>query len=275
MSSFDVRSFDLAIDRGVAAITLNRPERLNALTFDVYRELAETFEALAERDDTRAITLGGRGDAFCAGGDRELIIDELVDRGVDDLLAFSRQTGRVVKAIRELKKPVVAAVHGAAVGAGAVIAAACDLRVASRDARFGFIFPQVGLSGADMGAAQLLPRIVGLGHASELLHLGELVDAETAHRMGLVNRVTDSAEEVRALAHEWAKKLAKGPALAHGTTKVMLEAAATMAVADAVEAEARAQALCMAHADFREAREARRAGRKPRFAGAGICGEDT
>ncbi len=273
MSLSDIRSFDLAIERGIASITLNRPERLNALTFDTYRELAYALEALGERDDVRAVVMSGRGEAFCAGGDREDIIDELVDLGVEDLLAFTRQTGRVVRAIRELKKPVVAALHGAAVGAGAVIAAACDLRVASVDARFGFVFPRVGLSGADMGAAHLLPRIVGLGNASELLLLGELIDAREAHRMGLVNRVVDTAEEAIELAIKWANKLARGPAVAHGMTKEMIEAEATMCLADALEAEARTQAICMGLPDFREAREAVREGRAPRFVGAAICGE--
>jgi enoyl-CoA hydratase/carnithine racemase len=273
MPPLDVRSFELAIDRGIAAITLSRPERLNALTFEVYRELGETLEVLGERDDVRAVVMRGRGRGFCAGGDRELIIDELVGAGAQELLAFARQTGRVVRRLRELRKPVVAAVHGAAVGAGAVIAAACDLRVAARDARVGFVFPQVGLSGADMGAAYLLPRLVGLGRASELLMLGELVDAEEAYRIGLVNRVVETAEDAAALAMSWAQKLAQGPAFAHGITKEMLEAEATMPLAEAVEAEARAQTLCLAHPDFREAREARVACRPPRFAGASICGQ--
>jgi enoyl-CoA hydratase/carnithine racemase len=272
-SALDVRSFELVIDRGVATIILSRPARLNALTFDTYRELTRAFEAFGERDEVRAVVLRGRGRGFCAGGDQQLIIDALLELGIDDLLAFTRQTGRLVRRIRELKKPVVAAVHGAAVGAGAVIAAACDLRIAARDARFGFVFPQVGLSGADMGAAYLLPRLVGLGRASELLLLGELVGAEEAYRIGLVNRVVDTAEDAAALAMAWAQKLAQGPAFAHGITKEMLEAEATMPLAEAVEAEARAQALCLAHPDFREAREARVAGRPPRFSGSSSGGQ--
>jgi enoyl-CoA hydratase/carnithine racemase len=270
----DVRSFELVIERGVATITLSRPERLNALTFDAYRELACALEALGDRHDVRAVVMRGRGRGFCAGGDEELIIDELLDLAPEELLAFARLTGRVVRCIRELRKPVVAAVHGAAVGAGAVIAAACDLRIAARDARFGFVFPQVGLSGADMGAAQLLPRLVGLGRASELLFFGELVRADEAYRIGLVNRVVEGAEEAFELATSWAKKLARGPAFAHAITKEMLEAEATMPLGEAVEAEARAQALCLGHADFREARAARVQGRPPRFVGASICGED-
>jgi enoyl-CoA hydratase/carnithine racemase len=166
---------------------------------------------------------------------------------------------------------VVAAVNGVAVGAGAVIAAACDLRVAARSAKFGFIFPRVGLSGADMGAAYLLPRIVGLGHASELLFLGDVIDAEHALRIGLVNRVADDAEQAVALATEWARKLARGSVFGHAMTKQMLEAEATMALDDAIEAEAQAQAICMQHPDFRTAHEAFKEKRAPRFAGADVC----
>ena len=261
------KSFDLEITRGVAAITLRRPEKLNALTFEVYEELAETFGALGHSDRCRAITLSGAGKGFCSGGDVDDIIAQLFGRDMDGLLAFTRVTGRLIQRIREVLRPVIAAVHGVAVGAGAVIAAACDLRIASRDARFGFIFPRVGLSGADMGAAYLLPRIVGLGHASELLFFGDLVDADHAARIGLVNRVEPDAEAARACARAWAERLARGPAFAHAMTKQMLESEHTLSLQAAIEAEAQAQAICMAHPDFRTAHDAFKAKTTPRFAG--------
>lgn len=259
-------TFDLVIERGVAEITLNRPERLNALTFEVYRELAATIAAL-EIPEVRAVVITGKGRGFCSGGDVEGIIAQLFERGAEGLLEFTRITGRLIQNIVELRRPVVAAVNGVAVGAGAVIAAACDLRIASEKARFGYIFPRVGLSGADMGASYLLPRIVGRGHAAELLFFGDVIDADAALRMGLVNRVVPE-EEVLPLARAWARKLAAGPAFAHAMTKQMIEAEAGMTLAQAIEAEAQAQALCMAHGDFREAYEANKAKRKPRFAGA-------
>src|SRR5262249_44346962 len=158
------RSFELDIARGVATITLTRPERLNALTFEVYGELASTFRSLEHKDTARVVVLTGKGRGFCSGGDVERIIAELFARGARGLLEFTRVTGALIQSIRELRRPVIAGVNGVAVGAGAVIAAACDLRLAAESALFGFIFPKVGLSGADMGASYLLPRIVGLGH---------------------------------------------------------------------------------------------------------------
>ncbi len=264
----DVGAIAVEARGGVYTVLFSRGAKKNALTFGAYRELAATFERLAEASDARAVVLAGRGEAFCAGGDQELIIGELVDKGAAELASFAALTARAVRAIRALGAPVVAAVTGDAVGAGAVLAAACDLRIASAGARFGFVFPKVGLSGADMGASWLLPRLVGLGAASELLLFGELIGAERAQQLGLVNRVSPSAGEARELAEKWARKLARGPALAHATTKRMLEEEAAMSLSDALSAEARAQALCMAHPDFEEARSARREGRSPRFAGA-------
>lgn len=260
------KTFELSIERGVAEITLNRPDRLNALTFEVYRELATTFESL-EVPEVRAVVITGKGRGFCSGGDVEGIIAQLFERGAEGLLEFTRVTGHLIQNIVELRRPVIAAVNGVAVGAGAVIAAACDLRIASESARFGYIFPKVGLSGADMGASYLLPKIVGRGRASELLFFGDIVDAPTALEMGLVNRVVAS-DEVLPLARAWAAKLASGPAFAHAMTKQMIESEAQMTLSHAIEAEAQAQALCMAHGDFREAYEANKAKRKPRFAGA-------
>ena len=264
-------SFAFELGRGVATITLDRPERLNSLTFDVYRELADTVEALDGVPEARAVVITGRGRGFCSGGDRHDIIAELFERDIDGLLAFTRATGRLIANLRRLRRPVIAAVNGAAVGAGAVIACACNLRIAARGARFGFVFPAVGLCGADMGAAYLLPRIVGHGRASELLLFGELIDADEAYRIGLVNRVADDPEQTVALAREWADKLARGPAFAHAMTVQMLESEATMSLDEAIEAEAQAQAICMQHPDFRAAFDALEARRAPRFAGADVC----
>ena len=263
-------TFDLEIARGVAAITLRRPERLNALTFEGYGELAATFRALERVDEARVVTITGKGRGFCSGGDVEGIIAELFAKDARGLLAFTRVTGALIQSIRELRRPVIAAVNGVAVGAGAVIAAACDLRVAAESARFGYIFPKVGLSGADMGASFLLPRIVGDGRAAELLYFGDLIDAAEAYRIGLVNRVVPDAE-VAAFARGWADKLARGPAFAHTMTKQMIESEHGMSLAAAIEAEAQAQAICMAHPDFREAYEANKAKRAPRFEGSAVC----
>jgi enoyl-CoA hydratase/carnithine racemase len=260
-------TFDLDVTRGVATITLNRPDRLNALTFEVYEELASTFKTLERQSSVRAVVITGRGRGFCSGGDVEGIIAELFAKDARGLLEFTRVTGALIQSVRELRRPVIAAVNGVAVGAGAVLAAACDLRIASESARFGYIFPKVGLCGADMGAAYLLPRIVGLGRASELLFFGDIIDAAEAHRIGLVNRVLP-ADEVLPLAMKWAEKLAAGPAFAHTMTKQMLESEHTMPLAAAIEAEAQAQAICMAHPDFREAYDANKGKRPPRFEGA-------
>jgi enoyl-CoA hydratase/carnithine racemase len=268
--TLEPRSFELSIARGVAEITLSRPDRLNALTFDVYGELASTFRSLERSTACRAVVITGKGRGFCSGGDVEGIIAELFAKDARGLLEFTRVTGALIESICELRRPVVAAVNGVAVGAGAVIAAACDLRIAAESARFGFIFPKVGLSGADMGASFLLPRIVGHGRAAELLFFGDLIDAAEAHRIGLANRVVPDAEALP-LARRWAERLARGPAFAHTMTKQMLESEHTMSLAAAIEAEAQAQAICMAHPDFRAAYEANKEKRPPRFEGTEIC----
>ncbi len=214
----------------------------------------------------------GEGRGFCSGGDVEGIIAELFARDARGLLEFTRVTGALIQSMRELRRPVIAAVNGVAVGAGAVLAAACDLRIAAESARFGFIFPKVGLSGADMGASFLLPRLVGHGRAAELLFFGDVIDAAEAYRIGLANRVVPDAEVVP-LAMRWAERLARGPAFAHTMTKQMMESEHGMTLAQAIEAEAQAQAICMAHPDFRAAYEANKAKQPPRFEGAEICGE--
>jgi enoyl-CoA hydratase/carnithine racemase len=262
------RSFALELVRGVVTITLDRPDRLNALTFEVYRELAEAFEQLGAEDDARAIVITGRGRGFCSGGDQDDIIKHLLGRDTPALLAFTRATGRLIQGMRACRRPIIAAINGTAVGAGAVIACASDLRIAAAGAKLGFIFPQVGLSGADMGVTYLLPRIVGLGHASELLLFGDIITAARALEIGLVNRVTSDAAAAVALAQDWAVRLATGPAFAHAMTKQMIESEHTMALSEAIEAEAQAQALCMQHPDFAEAHAAFKAKRSPRFRGA-------
>ncbi|RMG21121.1 MAG: enoyl-CoA hydratase family protein [Deltaproteobacteria bacterium] len=261
------KSFEFALDAGVGIVTLSRPDRLNALTFEVYRELTEFFEDLGGHEEVRAAVLRGRGKAFCSGGDVDEIIRPLLGYDMKQLLDFTRQTGALIRAIRRCPVPVIAAIQGVAVGAGAVIALACDMRVCGPKARFGFIFPQVGLSGADMGAAYLLPRVVGLGHASELLFTGEIIDVDRALEMGLVTRkVAAGEEETEAIA--LARRLAAGPAFAHRMTKRMIENEASMSLEEAIEAEAQAQALCMQHPDFRIAHEAFKTKASPKFTGA-------
>lgn len=253
--------------RGVGTITLDRPERLNSITFDVYEELREFVPTLEERPGARVIVLTGAGRAFCSGGDVEDIIGRLFDRDAAGLLAFTRTTGAVVERLRKLRKPVVAAVNGTCCGAGALLAIASDLRLMAASAKVAFLFVRVGLSGADMGACQLLPRIVGLGRATELLMRGEFVSAEECLRIGLANRVYPDAE-FRERVAEYASALACGPAFGLAITKQMLESEATMDLSAAIEAEAQAQALCMAHPDFRAAFEAWRTKRPVVFEGA-------
>jgi len=240
---------------GVAEITLTRPDTLNSLTFEVYEELRDTFAALDHEAAVRSVMITGEGRAFCSGGDVSSIIGELFARDMQGLVAFTRVTGALIRNIRALRRPVVAAVNGTAVGAGAVIALACDFRVASASAKLGFIFPKVGLCGADMGAAYLLPRIVGLGRANELLFLGDVIGAEEALRIGLVSRVVPP-ESCVAEARALAERLASGPAFAHAMTKQMLESEHLMGLDQAIEAEAQAQAICMQHPDFRTAYDA-------------------
>jgi enoyl-CoA hydratase/carnithine racemase len=268
MSEPSPRTFRYEEQDAVGTIRLDRPARLNALTFEAYAELRDLLEGLNGRESVRAVVLTGEGRGFCSGGDVEEIIGELIAlhraRDSEALLAFTRMTCDVVRNLRRLKKPVVAAVNGVACGAGAAIAIACDFRLAAPQARFAFLFPKVGLSGADMGAAWLLPRIVGAGRATDLLFRGEFVDAEEAARIGLVHRVVP-AERLVDEAATLARALADGPANALAVTKEMLDREASMTIDEALEAEARAQAKCMLHPEFLEAFEAWREKRPPRF----------
>src|SRR5213596_2350696 len=256
--------YELDETTSVATITLNRPERLNALTFEVYTELRDKFRALDAQPGVRAIVITGAGRAFCSGGDVEDIIGALLGRDHAVLHDFTRLTCDLILAMRRCRRPIVGALNGTVAGAGAVIAAACDIRIAAESAKIAFLFTKVGLSGADMGAAWLLPRIVGLGHASELLLTGDFIDAQTALRIGLYNRVVAGASVMQE-ARRLAEQLARGPSSALGVTKDALNRKAHMDLATALEAEAQAQAECMRSANFREAYDAFKTKREPKF----------
>jgi len=256
--------FALDDDTGVATITLNRPDRLNALTFDVYDELRRAFYALSDEPAVRVIVITGAGKGFCSGGDVEDIIGRLFERDMRGLLEFTRMTCDLILAIRRCRKPVVAALNGTVAGAGAVIATACDMRVAATSAKIAYLFTRVGLSGADMGAAWMLPRIVGLAKASELLMTGDFISADEAHRIGLYNRVVPDGTSLEA-ATELARKLSQGPSFAIEITKDALNREASMDLAGALEAEAQIQAALMLHPDFRESYDAFVEKRPPRF----------
>lgn len=251
-------------DTGVAILTLNRPERLNALTFEVYDELRRAFYELSDDADVRVVVITGAGAGFCSGGDVEDIIGALFERDIKGLLEFTRMTCDLVMSIRRCRKPVIGALNGTVAGAGAVIATACDMRVAAESAKIAYLFTRVGLSGADMGAAWMLPRIVGLAKASELLMTGDFISAEEAYRIGLYNSVVADGAALNA-ATELAVKLAKGPSFALEITKDSLNREASMDLAGALEAEAQIQAALMLHADFRESYEAFIEKRDPRF----------
>ena len=261
------RDFNVEVTpSGVAVLRLNRPEVLNAITLDIYAQLRDLFAALRYDEAVKVVVLTGEGDAFCSGGDVHTIIGALLDADVKDHLEFCRMTGDTVRNLCLLDKPVIAAVNGMAAGAGAVLALASDLRIAADAARFAFLFSKVGLTGADMGAAFLLPRVVGAGRAAELLLLGDAIDAATAERYGLVNRVVPAAELMDA-AMALAERLAAGPTLALGMTKRLLLNEAGMDLISALEAEAQAQALLMMAGDHRRFYEAFVAKVKPVFQG--------
>ena len=249
---------------GVATITLNRPERLNALTFEVYAELRDTFAALDTEPGVRAIVITGAGRGFCSGGDVEDIIGALFGRSAEGLLEFTRMTCDVVANIRRCRRPVIAALNGTVAGAGAVIAAACDVRIAADSARIAFLFVKVGLSGADMGVSWLLPRLVGMGNASELLMTGDFITAQRAYEMGLYQRVVPG-EQLKAEALAFAQKLARGPSDALAVSKRALDLESSMTLEQALAHEATVQAELMVHPNYKEAYEAFRAKREARF----------
>jgi enoyl-CoA hydratase/carnithine racemase len=258
------RGFRWETADGVGTATLDRPEKLNALTFGIYDELVRLFAEVGSDAAVRAVVLRGEGRAFCSGGDVNEIIGRLLDRSEAERLAFTRTTCALVRNIRLCPKPVIASLHGVVAGAGAVIALACDLRVAAASTRISFLFTRVGLAGADMGAAWLLPRVVGLGRASEMLLLGDPVGAEDALRAGLVNRVVPDADLAAATA-EWARRLADGPEAGVRETKRLLQREQELAFDAALEAEAAGQATLLGGADHREYHRAFNEKRKPVF----------
>jgi enoyl-CoA hydratase/carnithine racemase len=266
MKQFKPQHFNWRMDGDVAVISFNRPERKNPITFDSYAELRDTFRALVGEDDVKAMVLSSNEGNFCSGGDVRDIIGPLLDRDMKGLLAFTRMTGDLVKAMRACPQPIVAAVDGVCVGAGAMIALFCDLRLGTPQAKTAFLFTRVGLAGCDMGACAMLPRVVGQGRAAELLFTGRSMSAEEGERWGFFNRlVASDTLEVEAVA--LARKLAQGPSFGHMMTKTMLAQEWSMSLEQAIEAEAQAQAICMQTKDFRRAYEAFIAKQTPHFAG--------
>jgi enoyl-CoA hydratase/carnithine racemase len=258
--------FNWRVDGSIAVISLARPERKNPLTFDSYAELRDAFRGLASEDDIKAVVFASNGGNFSSGGDVHDIIGPLLTRDMKGLLAFTRMTGDLVKAMRACPQPIIAAVDGVCVGAGAMIALSADLRLATPAAKTAFLFARVGLAGCDMGACAMLPRVVGHGRAAELLFTGRTMSAEEGERWGFFNRIVAAdALEIEAIA--LARSLADGPTFAHMMTKTMLNQEWSMTLDQAIEAEAQAQAICMQTQDFKRAYEAFVAKQKPRFSG--------
>jgi enoyl-CoA hydratase/carnithine racemase len=256
----DWQHFRFAVADGVATVTLNRPEKLNPLTFESYADLRDLVLQLPYREDVRVLVIRGEGKAFCAGGDVNEIIGELLRMRPRELMAFTKMTGDLIRAMREVAVPIIAGIQGIAAGAGSVIALASDFRVVTTSARFAFLFTKVGLSGGDMGAAYLLPRVVGAGRATQLLMLGDTIDAETADRYGLVSELVPD-DGLDAAVDTLARRLADGPALAYAQTKALITRELDMSLAGAMELDAMTQALLMTtddHAEFHAAFNQRR-----------------
>lgn len=251
---------------GVGTITLARADTLNSLTFAIYARLRDLFAELERDEATKVVVVTGEGKGFCSGGDVHDIIGKLLSYGAVDMTAFARMTGDVIRNMRRLRKPIIASINGTAAGAGAVIALASDLRVASTDAKIAFLFTKVGLTGADMGAAYLLPRVIGLSKATELLMLGDSVRAEEAQRIGLFNEVV-APDQLAARTRQLAERLRDGPSFSLGMTKELLNNAMSMDLNTALDAEARAQTICMLAEDFKEFHASFVEKRKPKFRG--------
>jgi enoyl-CoA hydratase/carnithine racemase len=266
MSKFNPRHFNWTMDGAVAIITLDRPERKNPLTFESYAELRDCFRELVYADDVDAVVFGSNGGNFCSGGDVHDIIGPLLSMSMKELLAFTRMTGDLVKAMRACPQPIVGAVDGVCVGAGAMIALFCDIRLGTPRAETAFLFTRVGLAGCDMGACAMLPRVIGQGRAAELLFTGRVMTAEEGERWGFFNRLVE-AEALENEAVALATHLGEGPTFGHMMTKTMLAQEWSMSLEQAIEAEAQAQAICMQTKDFRRAYDAFVAKQKPRFAG--------
>jgi enoyl-CoA hydratase/carnithine racemase len=262
--------FGWSVEDRVATVTLNRPERKNPLTFDSYRELADTFHRLRHVEEVKAVVITGAGENFCSGGDVHEIIGPLVrmreENRMDRLLEFTRLTGELVRAMRGCPQPIVAAIDGICAGAGAILAMASDLRLGTPRSRVAFLFARVGLSGADMGACAILPRIIGQGRASELLYTGRFMESAEAERWGFYNRILEP-EKLQEEARELASSIACGPTFAHAMTKRQLHHEWDMGIDQAIEAEAQAQAICMQTEDFARAFRAFAAKEKPVFQG--------
>ena len=266
MATHKPAQFLWQVESDVAIIRLNRPERKNPLTFESYAELRDTFRDLRHADDVKAVVLLPNGGNFCSGGDVHDIIGPLVAMDMKGLLAFTRMTGDLVKAMILCGKPTIAALDGVAVGAGAIIAMACDLRMATPQAKTAFLFTRVGLAGCDMGACAMLPRIIGQGRAAELLYTGRTMTAQEGERWGFFNRLV-AADELEREALALARELASGPTFAHGITKTQLNQEWSMSLEQAIEAEAQAQAICMQTRDFERAYRAFVAKERPIFEG--------
>ena len=266
MTDFAAKHFQWRADDGVATIRLNRPERKNPLTFESYAELRDCFRALAYAEDIKAVVFGSNGGNFCSGGDVHDIIAPLLRMDMKALLHFTRMTGDLIKAMFACGKPVIAAVDGVCVGAGAIIAMASDLRLATPAAKTAFLFTRVGLAGCDMGACAILPRIIGQGRAAELLYTGRSMSAAEGERWGFFNRIVE-ADALEAEAHALARRIAAGPNFGHMMTKTMLQQEWSMGIDQAIEAEAQAQAICMQTRDFKRAYESFAAHGTPVFEG--------
>ena len=266
MKDFRPKHFSWHCDGAVAVIRLAKPERKNPLTFESYAELRDTFRALVSADDVKAVVFASNGGNFCSGGDVHDIIGPLLDRDMKGLLAFTRMTGDLVKAMKAAPQPIIAAIDGVCVGAGAMVALYSDLRLGTPAAKTAFLFTRVGLAGCDMGACAMLPRVIGQGRAAELLFSGRTMTAEEGERWGFFNRLVEP-EKLEAEAVAMARRLADGPTFGHMMTKTMLNQEWSMTLDQAIEAEAQAQAICMQTRDFRRAYEAFAVKSKPQFAG--------
>jgi enoyl-CoA hydratase/carnithine racemase len=266
LKDYSAQHFKYKFNDGVAGITLDRPEHKNPLTFKSYAELRDLFRAMALAPDVKAVVINGAGEDFCSGGDVHEIIGPLTELDMPGLLAFTRMTGDLVKAMRACPQPIVAAIDGVCAGAGAILAMASDIRLGTARSKTAFLFTRVGLAGCDMGACAILPRIIGQGRAAELLFTGRNMTGEEAERWGFINRLC-APEELLTSALALAAQLAAGPTFAHGMTKRMLHQEWNMGLEEAIEAEAQAQAICMATKDFRRAYHAFVAKQKPVFKG--------
>lgn len=266
LANYSATHFSWRLSGGVGAITLARPERKNPLTFESYAELRDLFRRLPDSGEVKAVVFSGAGGNFCSGGDVHEIIGPLLDKDTKGLLEFTRMTGDLIKAIRGCPQPVIAAIDGICVGAGAAIAMASDFRFGTRRSKVAFLFNKVGLAGCDMGSCSLLPRLIGQGRAAELLFTGRFLLGEEAHLWGFYNVLCDP-DALQSDAERFAGELSSGPNFAHAMTKTMLNQEWSMGINEAIESEAQAQALCMQTNDFRRAYEAFVAKQTPKFEG--------